>query len=292
MRVKQNKSIDRWCFFESRSSIFSVNQHNTEKLALPSISQVQPKGFDDQLWYQPNNNLNHATADRLPAFSHIQSNSSYASVGSSPRGGSNSSAEASCADTATSYSASLHGAYTTGLKTPSPEQNNYRKDSVHSTSQRGLPFTTYDQASGSYITMNGSQSYMDVSQSHMPSSIPSSAPPAGLSYPSSYQPSQSMHNASHAYGSSPTAYHQYAYGNGLAPMHTGNHASSGPMGPGLVQHSQLPLPSKLCPRQLIYMLDKTNLLQRSPTRCLRALVVLQGTQAPNSILLAKLLPMV
>ena len=77
---------------------------------------------------------------------------------------------------------------------------------------------------------------MDVSQSHMSSSIPSSAPPPGLGHYASYHQPQS-----HPYGSSPSTYSQY-YTNGLAPLH---HASAGGLGSQMVPQSQLPLPSKL-----------------------------------------------
>ncbi|KAI4736104.1 hypothetical protein E4T50_13392 [Aureobasidium sp. EXF-12298] len=82
--------------------------------------------------------------------------------------------------------------------------------------------------------MNQSQPYMDVSQSHMSSSIPSSAPPPGLGHYASYHQPQS-----HPYGSSPSSYSQY-YTNGLAPLH---HPSAGGLGSQMVPQSQLPLPT-------------------------------------------------
>lgn len=82
--------------------------------------------------------------------------------------------------------------------------------------------------------MNQTQPYMDVSQSHLSSSIPSSAPPPGLGHYASYHQPQS-----HIYGSSPSSYSQY-YTNGLAPLH---HASGGGLGSQMVPQSQLPLPT-------------------------------------------------
>lgn len=180
-----------------------------------------------------------STAERLPALSQLQT---YSSVGSSPRGSSITSAEPVCsADTATTYSSSFNGAYSTGLKTPSPEHTPaYRRDSVQSgLHAQSIPITTYDQSNASCISMNQPQSYLDVSQSHMSSSIPSSAPPPGLSHYSGYQ-SQPMSSAPHPYGSSPSSYPQY-YTNGLAPLH---HPSSAGLGSQMVPQAQLPLPSK------------------------------------------------
>lgn len=235
--------IDRRCFFDGRSSIQSVS--NTEKLALPSISQVQTRGFEDQTWYQPNS-ISHQTssAERLPALSQLQPHNSYSSVGSSPRGGSIGSTEApGTSDSLTTYSSSVNGAYHTGLKTPSPDQtpHSYRKDSVqsslhhHSQSLPTIPYTTFDHSSGTYIAMNG-PSYIDVSQGHMPQTIQSSAAPPGMSH-YNYQTSQALQSAPQPYGSSPTSYSQYAYSNGLAPLHTGGH-SSGPLVPQ--SHPSLP----------------------------------------------------
>lgn len=215
---------------------------NTGKLALPSISQVQPRGFEDQAWYQPTSSLQTTTAERLPALSQIQPHNSYSSVGSSPRGGSIGSAEVQgSSGTVTSYSSSVNGNYLSGLKTPSPEHHpqSFRKDSVqsglHHPSQSlpAVPYTTFDQSSGTYISMNQPPSYIDVSQSHMPN-IPSSAPPPGLAHYPIYQTTQPMQGGPHPYGSSPTSYSQYAYSNGLAPLHTGSHPSTASVGSQLV----------------------------------------------------------
>ena len=171
-------------------------------------------------------------------------------MGSSPRGGSIGSVEIqNGSDTITSYSSSVNGNYHTGLKTPSPDHNQqaFRKDSVHSglpqhsQSLPAVPFTTFDQSSGQYISMNQSSSYIDVSQGHMPSAIPSSAPPHGLGHYSNYQTSQSMQGAPQSYASSPTAYPHYAYSNGLAPLHNGGHPSAGSQ---LVQQGHPQLPSE------------------------------------------------
>ena len=248
----QVQNTDRRCFFVSGSSIPSVS--NTGKLALPSLSQVQPRGFEEP-WYQ-STSISHQTssAERLPALSQLQSHHNYSSVGSSPRGDSIGSAEAhhNSSDTVTSYSSSINGSYQTELKTPSPEQaqHGFRKDSVqsglhhHSQSLPVVPYTTYDQSSGQYISMNQGPSYMDVTQSHMSNSIPSSAPPPGLAQDSNYQTSQPMQGAPH-YGSSPTSYSHYGYPTGLAPLHGGGHHGGGPVGSQLVQQGHPQLPSEL-----------------------------------------------
>ncbi|KAL1310871.1 hypothetical protein AAFC00_001103 [Neodothiora populina] len=89
--------------------------------------------------------------------------------------------------------------------------------------------------------MNGPSSYIDVSQSHMPQTIQSSAPPPGLSHYANYQTTQPMQGAPHPYGSSPTSYSGYGYSNGLAPLHPG-HSSAPSVGPQMVaqQHPSLP----------------------------------------------------
>ncbi|KAG9929528.1 apses-domain-containing protein, partial [Aureobasidium melanogenum] len=80
---------------------------------------------------------------------------------------------------------------------------------------------------------------MDVSQSHMSSSIPSSAPPPGLGHYANYHQPQPISSQSHPYGSSPSSYSQY-YTNGLAPLH---HPSASGLGSQMVPQSQLPLPT-------------------------------------------------
>lgn len=169
-------------------------------------------------------------------------------MGSSPRGGSLASAEAPCgADTITSYSSSVNGNYHTGLKTPSPDQSHqaYRKDSVQAgLHSQAIAYTTYDQSSGTYISMNQPQTYMDVTQSHMPSSVSSSGPPPAMGHYSSYQQPQPMQSTPHSYASSPTSYSQYGYPSGLAPLHSSNHNGATSMSGQLVPQSHPSLPSK------------------------------------------------
>lgn len=234
----------------SRPVTSKPDPDNTEKLELPSISQVHSRGPVDAPWYNtqftPRPTV---SSERLPALPQIQSGANPSSNSSSPRGGSISSASAinSSASSHTSYSSSVNGSHS-GFKTPSPEQTpqTLGRDphSLNGQSQES-PFAQQHQQSGygyatdSYANMNQMQSYADVQQHHMPNPghATSSGPPSTIGHYASYQqppylqpgPTNSM-----VQGYS----YQSSYGNGMPPT-----PSTATMTNSLVPAS-LPLPGE------------------------------------------------
>lgn len=234
----------------SRPVTSKPDPDNTEKLELPSISQVHSRGPVDAPWYNtqftPRPTV---SSERLPALPQIQSGANPSSNSSSPRGGSISSASAinSSASSHTSYSSSVNGSHS-GFKTPSPEQTpqTLGRDphSLNGQSQES-PFAQQHQQSGygyatdSYANMNQMQSYADVQQHHMPNPghATSSGPPSTIGHYASYQqppylqpgPTNPMVQG-YSYPSS--------YGNGMPPT-----PSTATMNNSLVPAS-LPLPGE------------------------------------------------
>lgn len=204
---------------------------------------MQTRGLNDASWYPQT-----SAVERLPAIQ--QSQTSFSSLSSSPRGGSFGSSINACGPEATtSYASSVNGNYGSGLKTPSPEQlpSGYRRDSAHPElhAQKYVitPFTTFDQSSGTYVSMNQTQSYSDVGHGHMmnvPHTASSSAPPTAMTHYSNYQQPQP---GPHGY-SGPAAYPSYGQPNGVAPLHSTGHPTTTPMSAALVTQPQFPLPSE------------------------------------------------
>lgn len=218
----------------------------TGKLALPSISQVQPRGFDDASWYHQT-----STTDRLPALTQLhQPHTNYSSVSSSPGGASfGASSVTACGPESVTTYAPHNASYSTGLKTPSPEHipsGHFRRDSahpdLHSQNLNAAPYSTYDAQPGTYVSMNHSQGYMDVAQSHIPHSAPASGPPSAMSHYSGYQQPQTMQGA-HSYGPAPSTYGSYSYTNGLAPLHSSGQPTPASIGSQLVQQPQVSIPT-------------------------------------------------
>ena len=183
--------------------------------ALPSFTQVNTHGLEEPSWYHPHTSLATSVHQQYP----------------------------------TTSSAYPETPYHTGLKTPSPEQPVHkRQDSVqqdvHARFQHpnNIPFTTYDSTSGTYASMNQTQSYMDVGHGHMSHSSVSSAASQPPHYPG-YQQHTPIQNGVSPYGSSPVTYSAYgAYGNGMPSLpHVG---SSGHMGNQMVGQPPMSLPSE------------------------------------------------
>lgn len=223
---------------------------NTEKLELPSISQVHSRGPVDASWYNtqftPRPTV---SSERLPALPQIQSGANTSSNNSSPRGGSISSASAinSSASSHTSYSSSVNGSHS-GFKTPSPEQtpqtlgrdphslNGQSQDSPYA--QQHQP-SGYGYATDSYANMNQMQSYADVQQHHLPNAghATSSGPPSTMGhYAYNQQPPYLQPGPTNSIVQG--SYYQNSYGNGMPPT-----PSTATMNSSLVPAS-LPLPGK------------------------------------------------
>jgi protein SOK2 len=221
---------------------------NTVKLELPSISSVHPRDPADP-WYTPQYTPKAALPiERLPTLPqlHYSSFSGGPSTDSSPRGDSISGG--SVASTNTSYAASLHG-QPAGFKTPSPEQKphslSHDGQPLHEQFHQSSPYGTQNSPSypsAGYTSMNQMQSYADVHPPHMSAATahaPTSGPPAGLSH-YSYPPQSSMLQAGPQYGSAPSQYASYGYGNGVPSQLP----ASSSMNSSMVPSTPLQLPGR------------------------------------------------
>lgn len=217
-------------------TIFLTTSLPTEKLALPPISQVQSRGYDNgQQWYQSQPYHQGAFVERVPQVAGLQEQPSSSSVGSSPRAGSFSASSVAnqSYDSSTSLSSLVDGRKATGLQTPSPDTSGYPASSIASHS---YPSAGYQYSSQSYSNMNAPQGgYIDVSQSHQQPSGPASS----IGHYTNYGQPQALQPATHGYA--PTTYSQPYNGYSMAPM-TQGHPVTSSMGSQMVQQS-LPLPT-------------------------------------------------
>ena len=207
---------------------------NTDKLDLPSISQVQTRGPSDVPYYHP-----HARSlpvhERLPSLTTLpqpqpqpqHQQSSYPLSRSSPRVSSISSATSSHAGSLSSFTSAPSSG---GPKTPGTLSPNLPP----STGISGPPApagAAYDH----YPAMN--QTGTEMYYQHMPSSQAAPPPPV-----SSYNPHQQpplLQPGPAQYPAPPPHYPQYSYTNGLASPSTGPPSVSNPM----TSQAVLPLPS-------------------------------------------------
>ncbi|TVY90343.1 Cell pattern formation-associated protein, partial [Lachnellula willkommii] len=217
----------------------------TEKLDLPSISQVQTRGPSDIPYY------NHHAAqrplyvnDRLPSLSLPQPQQAYSSGTSSPRVGSISSLGSSSI-----LNGSSHSSYTTassnGPKTPSPTLPTSSglppslSQTTYNTSSPSGPAYSYNQ--DPYPNMNHGQQEM-----YYPSHISTGQPPppqtvtsSGMGHYPQHQQPQLLQPSPAQYSPAPGPYNQYGYSNGLTSPQSAGHSVPGSMGQGSV----LPLPA-------------------------------------------------
>lgn len=237
---------------------------NTEKLELPSISQVHTRGPVDVPLYNSHYSQRPVlSGDRLPNLHLPQSYASTASygptttrtgVGESHSGGHN------------QYSASTtsSSSYTTaqssvGLKTPSPSPTSHNLPSHPGVPDESPDPSDYSQPNSTishyapvtepfHPTMNQSQQYLDSHQPHMSagqSYAPQATTAGSTSLYSPYQQQLSvLQSGPPSYGSSASSYGQYGgYTNGVtSPQGTGQPVS-GSMGQQM-NSGLLPLPGK------------------------------------------------
>lgn len=244
-----------------------VSLRNTEKLELPSISQVHSRGVVESSWYSSQYAPRPpVSSERLPALPQIQPQVSSSSTSSSPRGESfgSSSVYNGSNSSHTSYS-SVNG-HITGLKTPSPEQTH------QSLTRAGPPLNAHQRpespyhhhhqqphsqqhghheygygGADSYGSMNHNpytdlphQSHMNHAQGHPPSSgpPPTMAPYSHYSQPPILQPGHQT------YQSAQPPYGQYPYSHSVAQPQSSGHPVSSSMSGALVPPQPLPLPGK------------------------------------------------
>ncbi|KAL8787294.1 MAG: hypothetical protein Q9213_002285 [Squamulea squamosa] len=225
---------------------------NTEKLELPSITQVHNRGPADVPWF------NHATYSQRPLFSgdrlpdlqlpqNFGANASYGTLTSRTSG--STSAYPSQHAPATIYPGTQPNI---GLKTPSPSptslngtapSNGLLEDTVEH------PYTNPEHSGQQYPpthdsygnNMNQHPQYIDSQAPHLPGgpSYTSQAPgPGSMPQYATYQQQPSvMHPGSNSYAPSPSGYGQYSGYNGVTSPHTAQQGSSS-MG-----SQMLPLPT-------------------------------------------------
>jgi len=208
--------------------------NNTEKLELPSISQVQTRGPADIPWLNHHHSSQRSlfSSDRLP---NLQLPQTYpTSVSSGTNSSRIGSLDSSSNYSSNHYTPSLTSASSypsvnngTGLKTPSPspassaQPHVHTEDTVQQAQYPSQPHSSqvYGQDSESYSSaMNPSQQYVDSQHSHMsggPSYAPQSQTSGGMAhypqYPQQAPPLQPVHG-SYAPSSS---YGQYGYATGV-----------------------------------------------------------------------------
>ena len=238
---------------------------NTEKLELPSISQVHTRGPADVLWSGSHTSQRPIlSGDRLPDLHLPQTYTSSATftTNSSRAGGSDHSSNGQDGQYSpphiSSYSSKNSGI---GLRTPSPSpisQNRVppphelleTRGETSEYSQPSQQTQPYAQSTDHYSSaMNPQHQYLDSQQPHM-SGGQSYAPPSttagGMSQYSSYQQQQQppvLHPSPGSYAPAPAAYGQYAYSNGMTSPHTPGHPVSSSIG-SQINQGLLPLPSE------------------------------------------------
>jgi len=236
--------------------------HNTEKLELPSISQVHTRGPVDIPWYNSHySQRSLLSGDRLPNLHLPQSYTSSTSYGlnSSRSGLSDSSSNGngshypSSQTSPSSYPSANSGI---GLKTPSPSPTSQNiapqphglaeeqaEHSEYSSQPQGIQ--PYTQVAEPYnITMNQPPQYMDSHQSHLSagqSYAPQPTTAGGMShYPQYQQQPPVLQTGPGGYAPPPNSYGQYSYTNGVTSPQGGSHPVSSSMGPQM--NAMLPLP--------------------------------------------------
>lgn len=233
---------------------------NTEKLELPSITQVQNRGLADTPWSSSHYSQRHThSGDRLPDLHLPQSygattpfNPGVSRIGSSDQ----LSSGQYPASQSSSYNSANSGI---GLKTPSPSPTSQCSApltlglSEHNTQPSGSfqpsqHIQAYNQSTESFhSTMNQQQQYLESQQSQMSAgqSYPSSTAAGSISQYSSYQHQQPpvLQPGPGNYAPAPTHYAGYSYPNGITSPQGPGHPVSSSMGPQM-NSGLLPLPSK------------------------------------------------
>lgn len=235
---------------------------NTEKLELPSISQVQTRGPADTPWYSSHYSQRPLlSGDRLPDLHLPQSYVSAPGLSSSRAGGPDHLPNGHD----TQYPPLQTGSYSNshsgiGLKTPSssptsqcsaPPSHELVEDTAeHSDySQASQPIQPYAQGADHFLgAMNQQQQYLGAEPSQLSAgqsyqSQPSTA--GGMSqYPSYPQQPPILQSGPSNYAPSPAHYGgQYGYPSGVTSPQGAGHPVSSSIGPQM-NSGLLPLPSK------------------------------------------------
>ncbi|KAL8649332.1 MAG: hypothetical protein Q9210_004466 [Variospora velana] len=214
---------------------------NTEKLELPSISQVQNRGPVDVPWFHNPTYSQRPpfSGDRLPDLQLPQSFTSSASYGALAARPNGTNGLYSTHQPATTGYSGTHP--NIGLKTPSPSPTSLNgasqsngllgettDHSEYPSSVQNVPH--YNPAGGSFSNTMNQHQYMDSQQSHMPGAqaYPSQVSSAGSipSYGQYQQQLPVMHPTSNSYAQSPAGYSHYGSYTGVTSPHAGQNVSS------------------------------------------------------------------
>ena len=224
----------------------------TDKLDLPSISQVQTRGASDVPYY------NHHAAqrplyvnDRLPSLPLPQPQQAYSSGTSSPRVGSLGSLGSSILNGSSSHSSYTTASSSNGPKTPSPTLPAHSglptalSHTSYSTTPPSATTYSYNQEPA-YSTMNHNQpphqdmyypQHMSTGQPPQPQTVTSGT--MGH-YPQQHQQPPLLQPVPAQYAPAPAYNNQYGYSNGLQSPQSAGQQVSNPVGG---QGAMLPLPA-------------------------------------------------
>ena len=257
---KSLKLLSDYCVWSlGRSRPLTIN---TEKLELPSISQVQSRGLVDNPWFGPHSSQRPLlSGDRLPDLHLPQSfvptpGYSYSRTGGPDHLVTGPGAQFPPLQT-NSFSQQNSGI---GLKTPSPSPTSQCSAPPH----HGLSGETADHLDfvqrSHHIepqsedtehlpsAMNQQQQYLGSEPSHLSAGQPYQPQPStagGMPQYSTYQQQPQVLQPGPAnYAPGPAHYGQYAYANSVTSPQSAGHPVSSSMGPQ-INSGLLPLPSKL-----------------------------------------------
>lgn len=203
-----------------------LSDRNTEKLDLPSISQVPTRGQSDNPYYSAPRPA--YMTERLPSLPPVNSQQAYSSSTGSPPGSVLGSSNGSHAGSQSSYTSA---APSLGGKTPpTPAHSEYPAIPGPVTTATGYePYPAMNQAPQDPNSMYYAQ----------PPHMSGSAPPPVTSSMAHYQPSQPplLPPGPAQYSAAPHPYPQYGYGSGLTSP------PAAPV-PGGMPQNVLPLPGQ------------------------------------------------
>ncbi len=234
---------------------------NTEKLELPSISQVQTRGSADTPWFSSHYSQRPLlSSDRLPDLHLPASYISTPGFSSSRLGGLDHLPNGHGTQFPPLQTGSYSNLHTgTGLKTPSPSPTSQcsappSHESAEDTAERShcqasQPIQSYAQSADHFSgAMNHQQQYLGSEPSQISAGQPYQSQPTtsgGMSqYPSYPQQPPVLQSGPSSYAPAPTHYGgQYGYPNSITSPQGAGHPVSSSVGPQM-NSGLLPLPSR------------------------------------------------
>lgn len=226
---------------------------NTEKLELPSLSQVHTRAPTDVPWYNPHYSQRPLlSSNQLP---HLNLPQSYAATSSYSAAIPRSVPPEPHYSPAQENSSSHHSAHDgIGLKTPSPSPTAQHTSTPHpiglsenSSEQAEYPhhqsLASYNQIGEAYSAgMNQPSQYMDSHQSYSSGGQSYPSQPATSQYPQYHNQPAVLQPGPGNYAPSPTYGQHYGYSNGVTSPPGSGHPVPPPMG-SQMNPGMLPLPA-------------------------------------------------